>query len=209
MIAIKEMTYSEKLESITSYIKLTEDFALQLVRKELGRAKADELLSKWKNDSQPVPRDGSDKEKYEVAYKNFMRNWVSANNLMEKYQGEDGGSKFMKAAISAYKQKHAGSARTLRIVGGISSKAAFKSLASRLAYDLQVFSPLLISEIGDSRMVVEAAPCKILETQVGNDFCRMACRNIIPVWLEEQFNVKMTQERKDESCSIMFEPFKK
>ena len=138
-----------------------------------------------------------------------MRNWVSASNLMEKYQGEVGHSKFMRAAISAYRQKYAGSARTLRMVGGISSKAAFKSLFTRLAYDLQVFSPFVVSELNENRMILKVAPCKILETQGGKDFCRKACRNIIPTWLEEQFSVKMSQDRTEDSCSAVFQPFKK
>ena len=209
MAAVKEMPYSEKLESIIDYIKITEGFAPRLVREELGREKTDELLAQWKKDSEPIPKDASDKDKYEVSYGNFMRNWVSASNLMEKYQGEVGHSKFMRAAIAAYRQKYAGSARTLRIVGGISSKAAFKSLFTRLAYDLQVFSPFIVSELNENRMILKVSPCRILETQAGNDFCRKACRNIIPAWLEEQFSVRMAQDRNEDNCSVIFEPFKK
>jgi len=208
MAAVQEMPYSEKFASITDYMRITEGFAPRLAREELGREKADELLAQWKEDSEPIPEDAEDKEKYNVAYRNFMRNWVSASDLMEKHQGEDGHKKFMKAAIAAYKQRYAGSTRVLKLVGGLSSKTAHKSLFNRLAYDLQVFSPFTVSELNENHLVLKVAPCKILMTQSGRDFCRKACRNIIPAWLAEQFSVKMMQDRKEDSCTVVLEPFK-
>ena len=209
MAAVQQLPYSEKFESITNYMKITESFALKLIREELGGEKEGELLTRWKKDSEPISDDASDQEKYEIAYRNFMRNWVSASNLMEEHQGEIGHAKFMRAAIAAFRQKYAGSARVLKLVGGLSSKSAFKSLLGRLAYDLQVFSPFIVSELNENRLTLKVEPCKILKTQVGNDFCRKACRNIIPAWLEDQFSVKMTQNRKEDNCTVVIEPFKK
>ena len=207
MVVFREMPYSEKLEGILEYKKLVEGFAPQLVNSELGGEKVTELYSLWKKESEPIPTDASDQDKYEVAYRNFLQNWITANRFMTENQGDDGNKKFMNVAIKAWKQKHAGSANRLRLMGGVSSKAAFRALADQLAYHLQIFSPFSVSELNENRLVLNLAQCKIMEVRKRNDFCLMACQNIIPVWLEEQFNVKMDLNPQGASCTVNITPF--
>ena len=154
-----------------------------------------------------IPENASDEEKYEIAYQNFMRKWVGANTLMREYLGDKGTARYMHAAIAAWKQKYAFYANLLKIVGGLSRDTAFRILSKRLAYQLQVFSPFSVAEQGGKRMVLAVAPCKILKDPNGSSFCVMACQNIIPSWLEAQFNVKMSLTRKGDNCSVIFEPF--
>jgi hypothetical protein len=106
----KEMPYLEKFEGILDYTKLVEGFAPEVVRNELGKEKVEELRSIWETKKELIPKDASDKEKYEVAYRNFMNMWVNANKFMGEHQGDAGTAKFMQAAISAWKMKYAHSA---------------------------------------------------------------------------------------------------
>jgi len=39
------------------------------------------------------------------------------------------------------------------------------------------------------------------------NFCSMACQNIIPSWLEAQFNLKMNLNQQGANCSAVFEAF--
>ncbi len=80
-------------------------------------------------------------------------------------------------------------------------------MAKRLAYSLQIFSPFTVSELNQKRMVLTATPCKIRTVRSRDDFCLAACQNIIPAWLERQFNVKMTHRRDGNNCSVTIEPF--
>ncbi len=207
MSEIKEMPYQEKLEGIISYTKMVENFAPPLVKKELGEDRLNELRNIWNNGTQPIPEDSSDKDKYEIAYRNFIWKWVSANNLMTTNQGEDGTKKYMQAAIEAWKKRYLLRSSMFKILGGLSRKTGFKAVAKRLAYQLQALSPYEVSELNEKRMVFTVTPCKILTDQNGADFCSMACQNIIPSWLEAQFNVKMNLNRQGANCSVVFEPF--
>ncbi len=207
MSIIKDMPNKERYEGVLEYKKVLESFAPQLVNSELGREKMNELFDKWKKESEPIPIDSSDETKYEIAYRNFLQNWVTANRLMTENHGDEGTNKFMKAAIKGWKQKHAATATKLRLMGGISSSTAFKALATQLGYHLQIFSPFTVSELNEDHMVLNIAKCKILDTRKRNDFCLMACQNIIPSWLEEQFNVKMDLRPQGSSCTATFTPF--
>ena len=207
MVEFKEMPYGEKFEGILGYTKMVEGFAPQLVKRELGEERADELRNLWKKGAEPIPEDASDKDKYEIAYRNFMWKWVSANNFMTMHQGEDGTKKYMQAAIAAWNRRYALRGLLFKLVGGISRKTAFRMVSKGLAYQLQAFSPFSVTEFKDNRMVLTVAPCKILADKDGVNFCLMACQNIIPSWLQAQFNVKMNLNRQEENCSVIFEPF--
>ncbi len=207
MVEVKQMPFAEKLAGILSYEALLEGFASRLVKDELGKEKLNELQDIWKKESDQIPKVGTDQERYEKAYRSFVRNWVSANALMGKYQGEAGTTKFMRAAIAGWKSKHARSAFALKFVESISRKAAFHSLAKELAYQLQMFSPFIVSELSENRLALKVAPCKILEVDGKSDFCVMACQNIIPAWLEAQFNVKMSSKRDGANCTVNFAMF--
>jgi len=207
MSEVKEMPYQEKFEGILGYTKMVESFAPQLIKKELGKEKVDELQSIWKKGTQPIPEEASDRDEYDIAYRNFMWKWVSANNLMDTYQGEDGTKKYMQAAIAAWNRRYALRGLMFKVVGGIARKTAFRTVSKGLAYQLQAFSPFVVTELNEKRMVLSVAPCKILADQNGANFCSMACQNIIPSWLEKQFNVKMNLTRQGENCSVIFEAF--
>jgi hypothetical protein len=207
MASVKEMPYQEKYKEILIYIDMTKDFARSLVKEELGNEKFHELLDIWKKESEPIPEDASDKDRYEIAYRNFIRNWVSAHNFMKEYQGEFGAKKFMQAAIVGWRKRYSGDSLLLKIVGGLSHKTAFQTLAKQLAYKLQVFSPFIVSELDGNRMVLMVNPCKIPEMPEGNNFCSWACQNIIPVWLSREFNIKMNPTRVGTGCTVVFEPF--
>jgi hypothetical protein len=207
MASVKEMPYQEKYDEILKYMELTEGFAMPLVKEELGKAKVKELRDIWKKESEPIPESASDKEKYEIAYRNFLREWVSAHNFMKEHKGDFGAKKFMSAAIAGWQRRYSGDALLLKIVGGLSRKTAFRTLAKQLAYKLQVFSPFMVSELDENRMILTVNPCKISGMPEGDDFCSMACQNIIPVWLSKQFNIKMNPTRCGAGCTVIFEPF--
>jgi hypothetical protein len=207
MFEIKEMPYVEKLDGILSFQNLVEDFAPRLVNQELGKEKSDELRKMWENESEQIPEHASDKDKYEIAYRNLLQNWVTANNFMGKYKGEDGTMKYMRAAVSAWKRKYAGSAFELSLIGIASKKAAFKILSKRLAYQLQIWSPFSVSELDENHMTLNVSSCKIVSVRKRNDFCLMACQNIVPAWLEGQFNVKMSHDLHGENCTVTLVPF--
>lgn len=207
MVEFKEMPYREKFTAILDYTKMVEGFAPQLVREELGKEEVDELQSLWTKGTEPIPEDASDKDRYEIAYRNFMWKWVSASNLMDKHQGEAGIKKYIHTAIAAWNRRYAFRAFMFKFVGAVSRKTAFRILSKEFAYQLQAFSPFSVTDLKEKRMVLSVTPCKIFADQNGSSFCLMACQNIIPSWLETQFNIKMSLNRQGADCSVIFEPF--
>jgi len=206
-VYVKEMPFKEKLEGILSMKKLLEDFTTPLVLQELGKEELIELQSIWHKETIATPSDSSDELKYEVAYKNFLQQWITANNFMIKYGGDVGMAKFVNEAIAGWKRKYSGSGRQLKILWALSPKSAFKRLSSTLAYKLQMFSPFTVSELNENHMIITVPTCKMLQNRDTNDFCLNACQNIIPAWLESEFNVKMDHNRKGQGCVVTFTPF--
>jgi len=209
MIVTKQMPSKEKLEAVERLDRLVEDFAPKVVKEVLGVEKLQELRNTWATQSEHILSEASDQEKYEIAYRNFLKKWVSANNLMEKYEGEVGTSKYLTAAIAGWKKQYSGNSFLLKTIWGLSPKIAFHKLASQLSYALQVFSPFTVSELTETRMTLTVDPCKIAETPEGSNFCVMACQNIIPSWLESEFDVKMRHNWQGKRCIVTFEPFNK
>lgn len=207
MVSVKEMPYSEKYDGVLFYYQILEGFAPRLVKEELGEKKVAELRDIWKNESETIPVDASDQDRYEIAYRNFMRNWVSAHNFMREHRDEIGATRFLQEAVSGWRHRYSGDARLLRLVGSLSRKTAFQTLAKQLAYKLQVFSPFVVSELSGDRMILTVNPCKILGMPAGSDFCSLACQNIIPHWLENQFKIVMNPTRHGANCAVTFEPF--
>lgn len=205
----KEMPFKEKLEGIMSMKKLVEDFTEPLVQEELGKEKLIELQNIWRKEAIPTPPDSSDEQKYEIAYKNFLQQWITANNFMIKYKGDAGMAKFVSEAVAGWKRKYSGSAAKLKILWALSPNSAFQKLSNTLAYKLQMFSPFTVSELNEKRMIITVPSCKMLQNRDTSDFCLNACQNVIPAWLESQFNVKMDQNRKGQGCIVTFTPFNK
>jgi len=203
---IKEMPYHEKYNGILELIELLRGFAPKFVNEELGRAKADELLKIWAQESEPIPSDAPFNEKYDIAHRNFLQNWITALNFVNEYQVDPG--KYMKVAIDAWARKYTASSLGLKIFRKFSSKeSAFEAIAKRLTYSLQIFGLFTVSELNQKRMVFAITPCKIRVVRGCDDFCLAACQNIIPAWLNKQFDVKMTHRRDGNNCSLTFEPF--
>jgi hypothetical protein len=207
MVEFKEMPYDEKYGSVLDYMKLLEDFVLPLVKEDLGDEKVAELKSIWQKESEPIPEGASHKEKYEAAYCNWLRNWASAFNFVSKHLGESGTEKFKHEDAEALKRKNASPALfILRLMRAISPQTAFRTFAKQMAYQLQVFTPFSISELTGHRMVANLPHCKVLDAQGCDDFCIVGCQKISPLWMKNQFNVKMTTERKGKSCTVTLTP---
>ncbi len=207
MIEIPEMSYAEKLEDIQQMQRLVETFAPKLARGDFGDEKAKELRKIWAEESIQIPPEATDEESYEIAYRNLLQNWMSGKNFMQKYGGGLAVRNYVKAATKAYKDQYSNYALPIKVIGRVSPKTAFKMLAKRLAYQLQMFSPFTIIELTDERMVLKMSPCKIVKTRGSNDFCLMACQNIIPSWLEASYNMRMVFSPNNENCTATITPF--
>lgn len=206
MADFKEMPDNEKYQGILDLIDLLRSFAPKFVKDNLGQKRVDELLKRWEGESEPIPSEDPYGEKYEIAHRNFLRNWITALNFVAEHP-EASTDEYMKVAIDAWVKREANAALKLRVFRGISSKeAAFEALAKRLAYNLKIFSPFAVTELNGNRMILTAVPCKIRVSRGCDDFCLAACQNIIPVSLNKQFNVSMKHKRNGNNCSVTFEP---
>lgn len=207
IIAVKEMSYDKKYSSVLDYMKLLEDFVLPLVKEDLGDKEVAELKRLWKSESKPIPDGASIEEKYEIAYGNWTRNWASAFNFVGKRLSEKGTEKFKHAAVEGLKRKNASPALyMLKIMRALSPQTAFKTFAKQMAFQIQVFSPLAVSELTGRRMVVDVSHCKVLDVDGCEDVCLVGCKEIYPIWMKDQFKVNYEPNRKGKSCTITLTP---
>jgi hypothetical protein len=207
VVEIKEMTYKEKYEGVVYYTEVLESFALPLVKDTVGNEKEAELRSIWQKQSKHVPEDASYEEKYEIAFRNWVRNWQSAYTFAKTQLGESGAEKFELAAIQENERRSRGSALQLyRFVRAISRKSAFKTVAKQMSYKFQVFTPLSLSELTGQNAVMQMPHCKILDVEGCEDFCTIGCQKAFPVALKDLFNVNINYERKGKSCTAILTP---
>jgi hypothetical protein len=207
MVKIKEMPFNEKYDEVINFTKVLESFALLFVKENLGDEKVAELKSIWQEESEPIPESGSYEEKYEIAFRNWVRKWQSAYTFASTQLGEGGAEKFERTAIDENKRRTAGSAlRMYRFVRAISRKTAFQTFAKQMAYKFQVFTPLSLSELTGQSAVMKMPHCKILDVEGCGDFCTVGCQKAFPVAAKEKFNVKVTYKRKGKSCTATFAP---
>jgi hypothetical protein len=178
MVEIKEMPYNEKFDSVISYTKLLESFSLPLVKESGGDEKVAELKSIWQKEIEPIPLNSSYEGKYEIAFRNWLRNWQSVYTLVSKL-GENGGERFENAAIEANKKNMSGpSLQLYKLIRAISSKTAFQTMMKKMAYQYQVFTPLTLPELSGQSAVMKMPHCKILDVEGCTDFCTVGCQKL-------------------------------
>ena len=208
MVQIKEMSYDEKYKSILDAADTLEGTALPIVKQELGNEKLAELKSIWQKQSENIPEGASFEEKYEIAFRNFLRNWQSAYTFINDQLGKGGTEKFENALVKENERKSAGASLSMfKFIRAIAPQTAFRTFGKQIAYKLQALTPLSVRELTGKRMVMDVSHCKFLDVEGCNDPCRVACMEVSPEWLKEQFNVKMSLEPKEgKSCTITLSP---
>lgn len=203
MVEIKEMPYDEKYSIVLSYLKLLDDNVLSFVEKELGAQKVAELGTIWQNGTQTFREDATYEEEFNIAYGNWARKYASAFNFVSDNLGENGVEKFKEMSVEALKRRSSGPAiYLLKLMRAVSPQTAFRTFAKQMAYQWQVFTPLSVSELFGNRLVVQASHCKVLDYADCEVCCTVSCQDVTARWLEDQFNLKMTPNRQDKSCTI-------
>jgi len=206
MVEIKEMPYDEKYSGVLSYMKLLDDNVLSLVEKELGAQKTAELGTIWQNVIQTIREDAPYEEKFNIAYGNWVRKYVSAFNFVSENLGESGIEKWKETAIENLKRKSSSPALfLLKLMRAVSPQTAFRTFAKQVSYQMQVFGPLSVSELSGNRLVVHSH-CKVLDYADSEVLCTVGCQKAFPVALKDVFNVKVTFEPKGKSCTATFAP---
>ncbi len=206
MIDIKQMPFAEKLKNIETYQKSIQSYAISLVKDELGKERLEELQALWDKNLRPIPSEGTDEEKYNVAFENYLQTWVIAHDFMARYEGDVGKAKLMRAAINSMKKKASASSTLLaKATRSIAPKTSFQTMAKDLAYRLQVFSSFTVDQLDKNQMILTLTPCKIAASS--QDFCNVACQNVIRAWLESQFNIKMVSTPEGINCTVKIMPF--
>jgi hypothetical protein len=207
MVEIKEMPFNEKYAAVLDGMKSEESYAIPFVKEKLGDDKAKELRESWEKQSTPIPENASDQEKYEIAYRNWARNFESAYQLVSSNLGKEGVEELKEAAVEANIRNNAGASLSLlKFIRAISPQTAFKAFAKKMTYKLQVFTPFTVPELTGKRVVFSVDHCKVLDVQGCEEFCTFACQKIYPAWLEKQFKIKMETAVKGKSCTVTLSP---
>jgi len=207
MVKVKEMPYSEKYTIMLDNMKLGDTLIPSFVQKHLGNQAVVELQGIWREGVKPIPGDASFEEKYEIAYGNWIWRGKSTFSFIGKQMGEDGIEQFKRAQVEALKRKNAGPALfLLRLVRALSPGSAFKMTANQMTYRLQWITPFSVSELTRHRVVYDIPRCKILDFPDSEDLCVIGCQSIYPMWVAEQFMVRMTFERQGNSCTCTLTP---
>jgi hypothetical protein len=202
MVRIKEMPYSEKYAKVIDTMKFGELSVFPFVQKHLGDQAVSELKGVIQSGSKPIPEAVSFKEKYEVAYGNWI--WGAKNIFLfiRRQMGEDGLKKFERADVEALIKKNATPTLTLlKIIRLFSPSTAFTMTAKQMGYQLQWLSPFSVTELTRHKAVFDIPRCKILDFADIDDICVIGCQSVYPMWVAEQFKLDMKFNRQGNSCT--------
>lgn len=206
-MAGKEMSYKDNYKNILGYTKLLAAFIPPLVEKYLGKDGMIEVGKIWQEGLKGIPVNASYKEKYELAYANWMWKWSSAFDFAQTHLGESGVEEFKLADLEALKNKNSGLAMVLlNFIRTLSPGSAFLMIAKQMANEFQVFTPFSISEISKQRAKFNIPKCKILDYKGGESSCTIGCQSIFPMWMAEQLKVNMKTDRQGNSCTVTLTP---
>jgi len=207
LVKIKEMPFKAKYEFCINGAKALEVFGFPLVKERLGDGKLDELKSILQKQSRVIPEDASYEEKYEIAYSNWLRNWQSAYNLVRSELGESGTEEFVRRAVNYWEKQFPRAALyMMNFVRAISPQTAFRTFGKQFAYQWQAYMDFSVPEFSGKRIVLSVPHCKTLDYEGCEDTCTVACQKLIPLWLKEQFKIKMALEPVEKSCTVTFTP---
>lgn len=209
MIEIKKMPYDKKYQGVLDGVNILETFSLATVRKNLGDQKVEELKEIWKKQSAPIPETASVEEKYQIAYRNWMRNWEMAYNFVSNQLGEEGIEQFKRASVGEWTRRNGGAAlQMFKFMRAVAPKTAFKTFAKQMAYQWQaLFTQLSVSELTGNRLVLDVRNCDFLCVEGCTHPCTVGCQQISPVWLKEQFKLEMTLKPQEEkNCTVTITP---
>jgi len=200
---VKEMSCSDKYTKVVDNMKFDETFILPFVREQLGSRAVAVLKEIWQRGFQRIPVGASFKEKYEVAYSDWICLMKSVYGFIRKQMGEDGIKKFERAEVEALKRKNAGPALiVLTLVRSFSPGTAFTMTAKRMGYQFQWLTPFSVPELTRHKAVLDIPRCKILDFPRTEDICFVGCQSTYPMWVAEQFMVNMKCNRQGNSCTI-------
>jgi hypothetical protein len=209
MVRIKEMPYSEKYAMVIDSTKFYESLLFPFVQKHLGDQVVSELKGIIQSGFKPIPEVTSFKEKYEVAYANWI--WLAKNtfSFIRKQMGEDGLKKFERTEVEALIKKNASPALfMLKIIRAFSPGTAFGMTAKQMAYQLQWINSYSVPELTHTKAVLDIPRCKILDFPDTEDICLVGCQITYPKWIAEQFKVEMKHNRQGKSCTGTLAPLK-
>jgi len=207
MVRVKTMPYDEKYKMVLDSITLMKTFVPSFLQKHLGDQAAVQCQNIWLEGTKPVPEDASFEEKYETAYSNFI--WMGKNNLrfIREHMGEDGITLYKRAEVEELKRKNAGPAMFfLRLIRALSPGSAFTMINKKFSYQIQWITPFSVSELTRDKAVFNIPRCKILDFKDSDEMCRIGCQGIYPMWIAEQFKVKMEFKPQGHSCTCTVTP---
>lgn len=209
MVRIKEMPDSEKYANVIDNTKFDESFLFPFVQKHLGDQAVSELKGIIQSGFKPIPEGASFKEKYEVAYGNWIWGVKNIFLFIRKQMGEDGLKEFERADVEGMIKKNATPALIpLKIIRLFSPSTAFTMTAKQMGYKFQWLTPFSMPELTRHRAVLDVPRCKILDFPDTDDICLIGCQSVYPIWMAEQFKVSMKWNRQGNSCTGILSPLK-
>ena len=209
MEKVKEMPYEEKFAMVIDDMKLNEAVFLHWVQKHLGDQAVAEFKKTYQEVTKPIPEEASNKEKYDIAYGNWIWLGKSVYSFTRKKMGEEGIKTLERAQVEALKQKNANPA--LFLLGFIrifSPGLAFTMTARKMAYQLQWVDPSLAFELSQHKAVFNMPSCKILGFPETEDICLIGCQRVYSTWEAEQFKMQSEYKRQGNSCTCTKTPLR-
>lgn len=207
MIELKQMSYGEKYAKVLEQMAVNERFLPAFVRQWLGGGAEAEVRRRWEEGMQPIPEDASEEEKYETAYANWLWQGKVMFAFVRERMGVEGVERLKGAMVAALKEKYASPALWfLKLLRAIAPGYAFKMTAQQSSYQLQWLTPYTVEELTDQRAVVDIPKCKALEVGDTDDMCQIACQQVYPRWLQEQFGVDMRARVEGLHCTLILSP---
>jgi hypothetical protein len=81
-------------------------------------------------------------------------------------------------------------------------------VSKQMVYKLQWLGPYSVPELTTHKTILTMPRCKILDYPDTEDLCLTGCQSVYPLWMAEQFKVRMEANRQGNNCTLILTPMK-
>lgn len=200
-VEIKRMPIEQKVRFVSKSIAREYVYIPEFFRRYADENAVTQLINDWQRGIEKLDREVSIEERYHVTYGNWI--WMSKTvyKNIRNVMGQQGISKFERAEIDEMKKRTSLlMLLVIKVLYAISPQTAFAMVVKSLAYQFQWLTPLELIKINDREMIVKILQCQILDYEDTADLCAVSCQHTYPLWMGEQFRLKMQTKRDGQGC---------
>jgi hypothetical protein len=204
MDRVKAMPERDKFRHAFEMVRLYQKHVLPFVEAQLGYAEMHNLRSVWQAGIIPIREEGSEKEKYEQAFSNWL--WVArcSHDALSDQLSKEEILEYKRLLLKLYVQVLDNPDLVmLRLF------SAHGKLAKALLYEMQWLTPIEVTSFSNRKVTCVVHDCKIRQLPQYERVCRVDCMHLGAAYANKVYHLTRITIPSDHGCTFTLTPWEK